>query len=282
MAMPHIGWKCFGFAIPALLLALGAADAATPYFRRAPSDLNASILQIDEKAALGRSMDADTPLIDHTGRTFAWRDMFGKPTILVLAYYTCDGSCAVVNMALLDLLKQAKRLRPGTDFNVITLSFDRHDTLETTGAFRRHLDLTRELAASWTFATFRNEADLTTQTEKIGFKFFWSPADRIFLHPGAFLFFSPEGKLARVLYQQEIEGRDIELAVLDARQGQFAPREVINFALSLCYSYNYQDGHYSLNMPLFIGLGALASGLTTFLACILVFKITRRKRLIGA
>ncbi|MBI5320038.1 SCO family protein [Bradyrhizobium sp.] len=280
--MPRIGWKCVAFALPALLLALGAADAATPYFRRAPSDLNASILQIDEKSFLGRSMDAETPLIDHTGRTFLWRDMFGKPTILVLAYYTCDGSCAVVNMALLDLLKQAKRLQAGVDFNVVTLSFDRHDTLETTGAFRKHLDLTRELAANWTFATFSNEADLTTQTEKIGFKFFWSPADRIFLHPGAYLFFSPEGKLARVLYQQEIEGKDIELAVLDARQGQFAPREVINFALSLCYSYNYQDGHYSLNMPLLIGLGALTSGLVTFLVFILVFKITRRKRLIGA
>lgn len=282
MAMPRTGWKSVAFAIPALLMTLGAADAATPYFRRAPTDLNAQILQIDEKAVLGRSMDADTALVDHAGRTFLWRDMFGKPTILVLAYYTCDGSCAVVNMALLDLLKQTKRLQAGADFNVITLSFDRHDTLETTGAFRKHLDLTRELAASWTFATFRNEADLTTQTEKIGFKFFWSPADRIFLHPGAYLFFSAEGKLARVLYQQEIGATDIELAVLDARQGQFAPREVINFALSLCYSYNYQDGHYSLNMPLFIGLGALSSGLTTFLVCILVFKITRRKRLIGA
>lgn len=280
--MAHTGWRSVGFAIPALLLALGAADAAAPYFRRPPSDLNPSIIQIDEKAVLGRSIDTETPLIDHTGRSFRWGDLLGKPTILVLAYYTCDGSCAVVNAALLDLLKQAKRLRPGEDFNILTLSFDHRDTLETTGAFRKHLDLTRELATSWIFATFKNEADLRTQTEKIGFKFFWSPEDRIFLHPGAYLFFSPEGKLARVLYQQEIEGKDVELAVLDARQGKFEAREVISFALSLCYSYNYQDGRYSLNMPLFIGLGALITGLATFVVFILVFKITRRRQLIGA
>lgn len=269
-------------AIPALLLALGVAGASAQYFRRPVSDLNPTIMQIDEKAVLGRAIDPATPLVDQEGREFRWGDMLGKPTILVLAYYTCDGSCAVVNSVLVDLLKKTRRLKAGEDFNVVTISFDRRDTLESTDAFRKHLELTTDLKANWTFATFRNEADLKAQTDRIGFKFFWSPQDRIFLHPGAYLFFSPEGKLARVLYQQEIESQDIELAVLDAKGGQFQPHEVINFALSLCYSYNYHDGKYGLNIPLFVGLGAFATGLLTFLVFVLVFRATRQRQPRGA
>lgn len=280
LTMLSVAEKMLVSLMLAVLLTVGVADTSSAqYFRRPVSALDPSIMQIDEKAVLGRAIDPATPLIDHRGRAFRWGDFLGKPTILVLAYYTCDGSCAVVNTVLADLLKQTSRLRPGEDFNVVTISFDRHDTLETTGAFKKHLDLTKDLDAQWTFATFANETDLKAQTEKIGFKFFWSAEDRTFLHPGAFLFFSPEGKLARVLYQQEVGPKDVELAVLDSRMGQFKPREVLNFALSLCYSYSYQDGKYGLNIPLFVGLGALLTGLTTFIAFVLLYRGSRRGQL---
>lgn len=253
--------------------------AVADYFRRPESDLNPAILQIDERAVLGRSLDPATELVDQTGKLFRWGDLAGKPTLLVLSYYTCDGSCAVINENLHDLLKKVTRLRAGTDFNLITLSFDRRDNLETTGAFRKQLKLAGELASEWTFATFKNEADLKTQTEKIGFKFFWSPQDGIFLHPGVYLFFSPEERLARILYQQDIDANDVQLALLDAREGQFRPSEIANYALSLCYSYNYQDGKYRLSIPIFVGAGALATGILAFAGSALVFRMRRQTTL---
>lgn len=265
-----------GLFASALLQAASAEEALAQYFRHRDSDLNPAVLQIDEQAVLGRAIDPQTELIDHTGRLFRWGNLAGKPTILVLAYYTCDGSCSVVNENLHGLLKQMPRLKAGQDFNLVTLSFDRRDTLESTGAFRRHLDLADELAPAWTFATFKDDAALKAQTEKIGFKFFWSPQEGLFLHPGVYLFFSPDGGLARVLYQQDIDADDVKLALLDARQGQFKPSEVVNYALSLCYSYNYHDGKYRLSIPVFAAVGALASGLLTFAGSALVFRMRRQ------
>ena len=260
---------------------LAPAEAQSQYFRRPVSSVNPNIMQIDEQAHLGEKISPAARLIDHTGRAFTWGDLLGKPVILVLSYYTCDGSCSIINQALADLLKDVKAVRPGEDFRILTLSFDRHDSLATTGAFRKQMTLTKAQREAWTFGTFADEAELKAETERIGFKFFWSPEDRIFLHPGAFLFFSPEGRLIRVLYHQEVEGRDVELAVLDAKQGQFRPSEIINLALSLCYSYNYADGKYRLSIPIIVGFGALLIGPTILGGSILGYRMKRRKLLVA-
>jgi protein SCO1/2 len=253
-------------------------EAHAQYFRRPVSELDPNIMAIDEKAVLGAKLNPDTVLIDQDGREVRWGDALGRPIILVLSYFTCDGSCSIINGALADLLKDVKIVKPGDDFRILTLSFDRHDTLATTAAFRKHLDLAGPLAAHWSFATFKSEADLRTETERIGFKFFWSPEDRVFLHPGAFLFFSPEGRLVRVLYQDDVDARDVELAVLDAKQGQFRPSEIVTYALSLCYSYSYHDGKYVLSIPLIVGLGSLGVGLATLFGSIFFFKSSRRAK----
>jgi protein SCO1/2 len=271
--------------LTALATALVSASVIVPaeaqYFRRPVSDINPALLQIDEKGVLGKKLDGDTPLIDSNGTEFRWNAMLGKPLILVLSYFTCDGSCSIINSMLRDYLLDITRIRAGDDFRILTLSFDKYDNLESTGAFRRHLDLTRELGGNWTFATFKNEADLKAQTANIGFKFFWSPEDRVFLHPGAFLFFSPEGRLIRVLYQDGIDAHDVELAVLDAKQGQFRPQEIVNFALGLCYSYNYRIGKYTINIPVFVGLGSAFIGIASLLVSIFIFKLRRQRNTKG-
>ena len=260
----------------AAALAASSGPAGAQYFRRPISSIDPNIMLIDEKAVLGAKINPETVLIDQDGREFKWSETIGKPVVLVLSYYTCDGTCSVINTNLANLLRDVKAVTPGEDYRIVTLSFDRHDKLASTGAFKRHLALTGPIAAHWTFATFKNEADLKSETERVGFKFFWSPEDRVFLHPGAFLFFSPDSRLVRVLYQDEIAGRDVELAVFDAKQGQFRPREVINFMISLCYSYSYHDGRYVVNIPVFVGFGALAFGIATLFGSMFIYKRNER------
>lgn len=257
---------------------LVAPPASAQYTRNPVSNVDPRVMAIDEKAVLGNKIAPDTELVNESGGTIRWGDHLGKPVILVLSYYTCDGSCSAVNGALMDLLKDVKAVKPGEDFRIVTLSFDRHDNLKSTGAFREHLNLKGSLGDAWTFATFKNEADLKRETERIGFKFFWSSEDRAFLHPGAFLFFSPEGRLIRVLYQQDVGARDVELAILDANQNNFRPTEIANLMLSLCYSYSYADGKYKINLPIFIGLGALVFGLLMLFLSLTVFRFGRKGR----
>jgi protein SCO1/2 len=264
--------------VVALLSAFLSQSVDAQYFRRPVSVLDPNIMLIDEKAVLGAKIDAGTTLIDQNGRERRWGEFLGKPLILVLSYYSCDGSCSIINTELANLLAEVSTVIPGEDFRVITLSFDRHDSKDTTATFRSHLALSGSLADNWTFATFKSEAELKSETERIGFKFFWSPEDRVFLHPGAFLFFSPDGRLIRVLYHDDITPRDVELAVLDARQGQFRPAEIVKFALSLCYSYSYHDGRYVMSIPLIVGAGALIFGLATLFGSMILFNLTKRSK----
>jgi protein SCO1/2 len=260
------------FAAAAAFIAVGLSTAAdAQYFRRPVSEIDPKIMLIDEQAVLGAQMNAETSLVDANGQEFKWGDALGTPIILVLSYYSCDGSCSVINQSLASLLPDVKNVAAGTDYKIVTLSFDRHDDAKSAGTFTKKLQIPASVKDHWTFATFKSEADLKSETAKIGFKFFWSPEDRIFLHPGAFLFFSPKGRLIRVLYQQDVSARDIELAVLDAREGQFRPTELIKYALSICYSYSYHDGRYVMSIPIFVGFGALAFGLLTLFGSLFVY-----------
>jgi protein SCO1/2 len=249
-----------------------------PYFRPPASDIDPSVMAIDEISVLGNKIDAGTEFVDDKGNTVRWDAMLGKPFILVLSYYTCDGSCSVINATLAGLLKDVKAVKAGEDFRILTVSFDKNDNLKTAAAFRDKLSLPENIAKAWTIATFKNENDLKVQTGKIGFKFFWSPQDNAFLHPGAYLFFSPEGKLSRVLYQQDLSSRDVELAILDANLEHIRPTNIGNLVLSLCYSYNFKAGKYQLNIPFYVGVGALSFGLLTMFGSVLFYKIRGKGR----
>ena len=253
-----------------------ALPAAAQYGgRQAESNMDPDVFLINEKKFLGRSIPKNVQLVDQNGEVFTLKDKLGKPTILILSYYSCDGSCSIVNEDLRALLEEAEGITLGQDFNVLTVSFDQHDTLETLGVFRSHLKKMDGMGENWTFATFKNPEEIEPFTKKIGYKFFWSPRDGQFLHPGVFLFLTSDGRLARVLYALNSEPNDVELAVYEAREGKFEPRNVINYAISLCYSYNYAEGQYTLNIPLFVGIGSLSLGISAFAVSVLVFR--RRK-----
>lgn len=264
---------------------LGSVPAGAAYFTKPQSDIDPSIFEIDEVKYLGAKADGDIRLVDGEGRAFTLGEMLGQPLILVLSYYTCDGSCSVINENLRDLLTEAAgRVGIGEDFRVLTVSFDRHDDLKTMGAFHTHMKVSESLgpkaaAGGWIFATVENPDDIERLTKPFGYKYFWSPEDRTFFHPGVFMALTAEGRLARVLYALDAEPKDVELAVLDAYQGNFQPtvKDIINFAASLCYSYNYKEGSYTLNIPLFVAAGSLGLGVVAFSVSAVVFR-RRRKR----
>ncbi len=261
-----------------LILSMSAGTAFGQWWHPPVSDIDPRLMYIDQNSVLGNNIAPGTELIDDQGRTFRWEEMLGKPFILVLSYYTCDGSCSVINQDLAGLLKDVKAVKAGEDFRILTVSFDRHDTLKTAAAFREKLALPAKLAGAWTFATFKSEDDLKTQTDRVGFKFFWSPQDKAFLHPGAYLFFSPEGKLSRVLYQQDADASDVELAILDANLDHIRVTDIGNLVLSLCYSYNFSDGKYELRIPIFVGVGALLFGVLTLSGSLVFYKFRRKGR----
>jgi protein SCO1/2 len=264
-------------AAVAALLSILLLGGESPAVQRATnnSEIDPTIFLIDQIEYLGKSFPKDIVMVDRQGREFSYKDMAGKPVILVLSYFRCDGSCSLLNMEMKDLLEGVNRMKIGEDFNVLTLSFDSNDNQMTMDMFHQELGLSREMERGWKFALVGDKENIYRLTNGFGYKFFWSPPDRTFFHPNVFIFLSPEGRATRYLYSSSINSRDLELALLETAKGQIEPTEVLNFLVSVCYSYNYKEGRYSLNIPLFVGLGSLSIGFISFFISVRVFKRRR-------
>jgi len=123
-----------------LCYAVAATPAAAQYARVPESYIDPTIFQIDESKVLGNKLKGDFALIDENGKEFKLADMLGQPLILVLSYYSCDGSCSVINADLRDRLAGVTKVKLGKDFKVLTVSFDKDDTLDTLGKFKKQLE----------------------------------------------------------------------------------------------------------------------------------------------
>lgn len=254
-----------GFWLALLVLAtlspantLAARPASLP-----ESTIDPALLQIDELKHLGTPLAGELELIDQDGRAFTFGELRGEPVILILSYYGCDGTCSTFNRSLAHALEGVSRFRIGADYRVLTVSFDRHDTPNTARDFAAKAGLPPGLQAGWRHAVLRHEADIARLTGSLGFNFFWSRADRIFLHPNAMVFLTPDGRVARYLYGHRANPRDIELALIEADWNRIAnSANVIDMLAGVCFSYSYADGRYRFNPSLLAGLGSMLLGLS--------------------
>jgi protein SCO1/2 len=275
--MTGTNWIIFGLAIMILASAKTALAGYGPPVT--DSTVDPSILIIDDEY-LGVKVDGDYALIDEKDREFELGELMGKPLVLVLSYYTCDGSCMVQNHLLKNRLLGIERVRAGADYNVLTLSFDKNDDGKSLEMFAGELGLPAGLSDGWRLALLKNKEDIKRLTGTVGFKYFWSARDRVFLHPSVFIFLSPEGRVLRHLYAPSIEKKDIELAILETGKGVSRGSKVTDLTdlfLVACFSYNFKEGKYTLNYPLFIAVGAFLLGVSVVVASLTVFKLKGRR-----
>jgi protein SCO1/2 len=262
----------------ALALCGGAALAGQGGYGKIPNSVvDASIMRIDENKFLGVPVSPGYRLVDSSGREFALGEMFDKPLILVLSYFRCDGACPAINDSLRQTLAGVKSWQLGRDFRVLTVSFDREDTQDSLSMFAQHAGFGAGLPQGWTIARMKNPDEIRKLTDSIGFRFFWEPRDRVFLHPAVFAVVSPEARVTRFLYSNSTDASDIALSVTNALGNELTASNVVNFLVSTCYSYNFHEGRYSLNYPLFIAVGTLCLGLSSLLAGAVIMRRRGKK-----
>ncbi|MCK6425212.1 MAG: SCO family protein [Burkholderiaceae bacterium] len=253
----------------ALLLALlgGWVQAAGKAPTENRSSIDPAVMQIDESRHLGQQLAPGTQLLDEQGEALSLGDLLGKPVILVLSYYGCDGACPTINQNLAQALQPLRRFQAGRDFRVLTVSFDRQDGVQQTADFVQRLRQQRQVALpeGWRFAVLRDPDPEAPQrfAQSVGFRFFWSRIDQVFLHPNVLVFLTPEGRVARYIYGTRMDTRTLELALIDADWGRISNSAgaVFDMLTGACFSYNFSEGRYQPNYALFAGLGALAFGL---------------------
>ena len=205
--------------------------------------------------------------------------MMGKPLLLLFSYYGCDGTCPILNINLKQVLGQIERFKIGTDYRVLTVSFDQNDTSETLRTFVANADIPTEMQAGWRHAILKQSAlEVKQLTASVGYKYFWSRADQVFLHPNVLIFITPEGRVARYLYGTAIDKDMLELALIDTDWNRIAnSTQVIDILTGVCYSYNFQEGKYTFNYSLFIGVGSLLFGILLVVFSLVFFHFKKHK-----
>ncbi len=241
------------------------------------STIDPKVVAIDERAYLGVRVAGRFRLRDAEGQIRTLGEFRGKPLILLFSYYTCDGLCGTVNRHLQTLIDGVKRFRAGKDFAVLTVSFDRNDDTAAIAAFRKRNGLADK--PGWTLAILDDPADIVPLTASVGVRFFWSYRDRVFVHPNAFIVVTPEGRVARYLYGTLVTPRDVELALIDANWEKVAASgKLIDILAGVCFSYNFREGRYTINIPLFVGMGSLLLGISLVVVSFLVAKKKMHRR----
>lgn len=265
-------------AVSAVAL-LGFANGAHAAYGNVTKDsvVDPSILKIEEIKFLGEKADYDFVLQDETGADFKLGSMLGKPLVLAFSYYTCDGACSVINKNLAETLKGVERWKIGQDYNVLTVSFDKNDTPATLANFMKEAGFADGLPSGWKMTTMQDKANIDKLTGSMGFKYFWSPRDAMFLHPNVYIMLSPKGRVTRYLYGGTITAMDMELAITKSKGEKIAAANVIDFVVGACYSYNYKDGKYTVNIPLFVAAGGLIFGLLLIVGSFSYMKFRRVK-----
>ena len=203
---------------------------------------------VDEK--LGDYLPLDAEFVTSENDTVTLDEIINTPVLLALVYYECPGIC---NPLLTDLASRLPKvdLAPGKDFEVITLSFDHHETPEVAAKWKKNYLLTIENsfpAENWTFLT-GDSVNIRKVTDALGFYF--KPDDKQFVHAGTVVAIAPDGKICRYLFGITFNRFDIKMALLEAEAGKTNP--TIAKMLQLCFSYDPQGRTYSLNVTRIVG-----------------------------
>lgn len=201
------------------------------------------------------------------------KESIDKPTILALVYYECPGICSPLLNGLAEAMDRTD-IELGEDYQVYTISFSHTEKpplarqkKKTYAKLVSHGD-TKD---SWHFFT-GDSSNIQHLLDDVGYKV--KKEGKEYIHPGAIIVLSPEGKVTRYLYGSAyFLPFDIKMAVVEAAKGQSGP--TINKVLNYCFSYDPEGQKYVFNVTKISGtLILLLAGSLLFT---MVFKGRKRK-----
>jgi protein SCO1/2 len=253
----------------ALLLALAALPGRAraqkpPILRHVGYDQ-----RVNKQVPLGLSFR------DESGRAVRLQDYFGgKPVILVLAYFRCPKLCTEVLNGLVQAMLDCP-LDIGTDYRVITVSFDPRETPDLAAAKKRaYLQRLGRPAAegAWHFLTGDKPA-IERLTRAVGFRYAYDARFDQFAHPSGILVLTPRGKIYRYFLDIRYSARDLRFSLIEASNNQVG--SVIDQVLLFCFHYDPVEGKYGPAVMRLVRLG----GVLTMLAIgVFIFVLIRKGR----
>lgn len=184
-----------------------------------------------------------------------------KPTVIALVYYECPGICSPLLNGLAEAMDKSD-IELGTDYQVYTISFSH--TEKPPLARQKKKTYTKlvshgDTKNAWKFFT-GDSSTIYQLLDDVGYKI--KKEGKEYIHPGAIIVLSPEGKITRYLYGSTyFLPFDLKMAVVEAAAGRSGP--TINKMLNYCFSYDPEGKKYVFNVTKISGsfILILAGGL---------------------
>ncbi len=211
---------------------------------------NAREIEVGVIEKLGQYAALDLGFTDEQGDSVTLKGLIHKPTILSFVYFRCPSICPRMLSEMSRLLEKLD-LRPGIDYDVITISFDPSDTAEDAADKKRNYIQSIEKDfpdSAWHFLTGDVTA-ISQITESVGYRFKKDRQD--FIHPSALIILSPDGKVIRYLMGLSYLPFDVKMALIEAAEGRVGP--TINKVMLYCFSYDPQGRTYTMNITKITG-----------------------------
>jgi protein SCO1/2 len=214
---------------------------------------------IDEQ--LGKKLPVQLEFYDEAGNKKPLKDFINGPTLLAFVYYQCPGICSPLMSSIAEVVNDVD-LKPGESYNIVTLSFDENETPEIASDKKKNFlkIIGKEFPeTAWRFLT-GDSSNIKTITDAAGFYF--KREGTQFIHSGAVLFISKEGKICRYLFPDYSKTKgysilpfDFKMAISETSQGKATP--TIARVLQFCFSYDPKGKTYVLNFTRIFGAGIL-------------------------
>jgi protein SCO1/2 len=202
----------------------------------------------------GGLLPLDLEFMDEEGNLTPLRSVIKGPVIVTFVYYRCPGICSPLLTEVTRVVRKLD-LEPGKDYTILTVSFDHREKPEIARDKRTGYLAAVEKPinpAGWRFFT-GDSASIRALTSAAGFYFKRDGED--WIHAGALIILSPEGKITRYINGVRYLPFDVKMALIEASNGTVSP--TIATVLKFCYSYDPEGRTYALNVTRIALVGTL-------------------------
>jgi len=237
----------------ALLRASGAPGSPPPEAPPPPPPVK----DVGFDQRLGEAVPLDLVFRDEAGESVRLARYFGKrPVVLSLVYFNCPMLCGMTTDGLVRSVR-ALTFEPGTDYEILSVSFDPRDTPEAASEKKRTVMAQygrKSGPGGWHFLT-GDASSIASLTKAVGFRYVWDAEQKQFAHATGITVLTPQGRIAKVFFGIEYAAKDLRLALIEASEERIG--NVVDQLLLLCFHYDPKAGRYTATVQNFVRAGGV-------------------------
>lgn len=236
--------------------------------------------QILNEVGIDQKLDAllplDAPFVDETGKSVKLGDYFtDRPVLLTIVQYSCQNLCTLEINGLCRAVNTCE-LQPGTDYELVTISFDPRESTPAAAAKKRIYEAQVNkpgVGSAWHFLTGSPDS-IKRVTQAVGFRYVYDAAHDQYVHSAALMIATPDGHMSKYLYGAEFAPNDIRLAVAEAGQSKIG--SLSDVVLLFCFHYDPVSGKYTVAVRNLLRAGGLVTLLSVGL--FVTLQLARERR----